>query len=206
MEKRKPHEKRTTVLLAMLLAMLEGFYAKLVIWATSPSCSLGRKARVSILVLEAISEQAESGFGKKHKEYITVILTDEFRTSKTGLHCYEPVTRPVVKKLVHGKVMKVEFHGSSICYNHCCPLYCAKATTENQNALAAGCICLADTPQMLNGERLTSKTSAGTKGEKLLTQDIRDFQVLSEDALTRVIQLTHKQRLTCSTMSIRFFF
>jgi hypothetical protein len=31
MEKRKPHEKRTTVLLAMLLAMLEGFYAKLVI-------------------------------------------------------------------------------------------------------------------------------------------------------------------------------
>jgi hypothetical protein len=86
---------------------------------------------------------------QKHMEYTTVVLTDEFGTSKTFLYCHEPVTRPIVKKLVHGKVMKVESQGFSICYNHYCPLYFAKATTENQNALAAGCICLADTSEML---------------------------------------------------------
>lgn len=73
--------------------------------------------------------------------YTTAVQTDESRTFENCLYCYESLTRPIAKKLIHGKLMKVESHGSSIGFNRCCPLRFAKATIQNRDALPAVCIC-----------------------------------------------------------------
>lgn len=83
-----------------------------------------------------------SGFRKSTRSTIRWFWPTNFDRLKHAF-CCEPVTRPIVKKLVRGRVKKVHSHGSSIWYNTAVHCISPRLLLKNRDALATMYICLA---------------------------------------------------------------
>lgn len=123
----------------------------------------------------------------RHRRYATVVLVDEYRSSQTCAFCYEPISRPMVKKFIRGKWRTVSSNSSSICYNRECPLYRKHASTQNRDVIAALNICLAGVSKTLFDETLApfSRRSASAQLRTQQTQDTPNVPGASEDSFAK---------------------
>ena len=70
-----------------------------------------------------IGGHARRGGGKmreQHRRYCTVGMTDEYRSSKTCIWCFQQVRLPRSRRLINGKIKTVKVHGAVECVNPSC--------------------------------------------------------------------------------------
>lgn len=90
-------------------------------------------------------------FRRRHRRYVTVSMTNEYRSSQTCSTCFQPVTHPRVLKFKKGEWKTVTDKGSSLCMNPTCPTYIAGTNTKNRDEEAAECIAIAGARSLLTG-------------------------------------------------------
>jgi hypothetical protein len=105
-----------------------------------------------------IGGHARRGGGKmreQHRRYCTVGMTNEYRSSKTCVFCFQPVQLARSRRLVSGKVKVVKVHGAVECVNPACPSFKCGYTTKPRDPHAALCIAIAGASNLLSPSRTT---------------------------------------------------
>ena len=92
---------------------------------------------------------------KEHRQHGIVALTNEFRTSKTCLFCFQQVRLAQSRRLQEGRIKVVRVHGSLECVNPACPSVLCGYTQKPRDAHAAVCIALAGASNLLSLNRQT---------------------------------------------------
>ncbi|KAF9559819.1 hypothetical protein EC968_006476 [Mortierella alpina] len=77
-----------------------------------------------------------------HMASCPVVITDEYRTSKTCSYCYEEVELATARRIVHGMEKMVRVHGAVECTNDKCPSFKVGYTTKPRDPHAALAIAL----------------------------------------------------------------
>ncbi|KAF9164489.1 hypothetical protein DFQ26_001380 [Actinomortierella ambigua] len=99
-----------------------------------------------------IQGHARRGGGKmraQHIRYCTIAMTDEYRTSKTCVFCFQQVRLARHHRMVKGKEKLVSVHGVVECVNPDCPSVKSGYCQKPRDAHAAVAIAIAGTHQLL---------------------------------------------------------
>jgi len=105
-----------------------------------------------------IGGHARRGGGKmreQHIRYCPVGMTNEYRSSKTCVFCFQPVQLARSRRLVNGKVKIVKVHGAVECVNPACDSFKCGYTIKPRDPHASVCIAIAGASNLLSSPRTT---------------------------------------------------
>jgi len=91
----------------------------------------------------------------QHRQLTPLVYTDEFRTSKTCVYCFEPVVCPTTKRMKNGKLVNVSIHGAVRCVNKDCPSVKNRYAIKSRDQHAAVAICLVAISMLFSPNRET---------------------------------------------------
>ncbi|KAF9167971.1 hypothetical protein DFQ26_002196 [Actinomortierella ambigua] len=112
-----------------------------------------------------IQGHARRGGGKmraEHIRYCTIAMTDEFRTSKTCVFCFQQVRLARHRRKVKGNEKLVSVHGVVECINPDCPSVKSGYCQKPRDAHAAVAIALVGAHQLLYQKAFPPFSRAGT--------------------------------------------
>jgi hypothetical protein len=91
----------------------------------------------------------------QHRGNCPVGMTNEYRSSKTCVFCFQPVQLARSRRLVGGKIKVVKVHGAVECVNPGCPSFKCGYTIKPRDPHAAVCIAIAGASNLLSSPRTT---------------------------------------------------
>jgi hypothetical protein len=80
---------------------------------------------------------------EQHIRHCPVGMTNEYRSSKTCVFCFQPVRLARSRRLVKGNIKLVKVHGAVECVNPDCISFRCGYTIKSRDPHAATCIALA---------------------------------------------------------------
>ena len=92
---------------------------------------------------------------KEHIQHCAVGMTNEYRSSKTCVFCFQPVQLARSRRLLGGKIKIVKVHGAIECVNPACVSFKCSYTIKPRDAHASVCIAIAGASNLLSSPRAT---------------------------------------------------
>ncbi|KAK3822905.1 MAG: hypothetical protein J3Q66DRAFT_424384, partial [Benniella sp.] len=86
---------------------------------------------------------------EQHRQYCTVGMTNEYRTSKTCIYCFCPIRQAHARRMINGKVKVVRLHDAVECINPDCPSVGEGFAIKPRDAHAAVAIAIAGASTLL---------------------------------------------------------
>lgn len=87
---------------------------------------------------------------REHMQHCPVVLTNEFRSSKTCIYCFQELEKAYARRIVNGQVKMVRVNGALECTNPDCDSFKASYTIKSRDAHSAVAIALAGASALLS--------------------------------------------------------